>query len=532
MSLACAGICHAIVVGLLATVLLIPTSVAAALSSTTPSQPPEAARAEKLIPQLNDTDASVRRRALLQLNSLGGDALPVIEAASKYTQGSPEVLMRLKRALKILRPRAQREQELKQRNEWLHQFFHDAYNRGGHTNAAWDSIAHRAIDEYLKLTADPLHGPSETRDQLATTLKAAAARGCNDPMIRAMNKLVVVHPDASDVEMPTDRFPGGISEFERSSYPALVKLRLVIQYIATIGAQPTMQENAVLQLLPEVLRTPGLPKGEADALAFAFFDIEDAKNGVPNLSHFVQAYQAAAPEAPGPFLLKAKLDLRLAWEAAHTDKRGFGEPFYVKDAKSNLDRAINLDPTDFRGPTLMITWEGFKADEGADTRHEMEDWFRKATELNPDDYDAYSRRLSYLEPIWHGSDAAMLEFGRECVRTENWRARIPFVLVRAHEWLATNSKDAAQYFAQPQVWQDINAVYSGAVLNFPDNLLYRSEYAKYAARCGHWDVAHEQFEKIGDEPVLSVFVSRTSYDYLRRKAARLAPRSTTAPGGE
>jgi hypothetical protein len=84
------------------------------------------------------------------------------------------------------------------------------------------------------------------------------------------------------------------------------------------------------------------------------------------------------------------------------------------------------------------------------------------------------------------------------------------------------------------VWQEVSEVYEGGLLNFPEDVKRRSEYAKLAAQCGRWDVAREQFRRLGDGPDLSVFISKASYEYLRRKAERLGgggatTRAATAP---
>ena len=62
-------------------------------------------RAQLLIDHLGDPDAAVRHSAQLQLNSLSGDALDIVEKAAARDDLDPETQIRLKNSLAILRPR-------------------------------------------------------------------------------------------------------------------------------------------------------------------------------------------------------------------------------------------------------------------------------------------------------------------------------------------------------------------------------------------------------------------------------------------
>ena len=73
--------------------------------------------------------------------------------------------------------------------------------------------------------------------------------------------------------------------------------------------------------------------------------------------------------------------------------------------------------------------------------------------------------------------------GAECLTTENWRGGIPFIMVWVNEVAADATKDRAVYFLKPSVWADIQEVYDGYLVNFPEDLTRRSEYAKYSCQC-------------------------------------------------
>src|SRR6185312_6587425 len=109
-------------------------------SSTTETA--ETARAKRIVRDLADPDAQTRQLATLQLNSLGADALPVIEEAVK-NDPTPERQRRLQMALKVLRPRAAIERRDADIRNWESSVFHDAYDHNGHKGAAWDVLARK-----------------------------------------------------------------------------------------------------------------------------------------------------------------------------------------------------------------------------------------------------------------------------------------------------------------------------------------------------------------------------------------------------
>ena len=51
----------------------------------------------------------------------------------------------------------------------------------------------------------------------------------------------------------------------------------------------------------------------------------------------------------------------------------------------------------------------------------------------------------------------------------------------------------------PQVWEPLEKVYREYLRHYPESTIYRSEFAKCAAQGGHWKIAKEQFDILGDE---------------------------------
>ena len=140
------------------------------------------------------------------------------------------------------------------------------------------------------------------------------------------------------------------------------------------------------------------------------------------------------PDAETSWLLKGEGNIDLAWQA-----RGGGYANTVNDegwklfkkylaiADEALGRAWNIDPKDPRIAVKMM-WVELGQGTGRDR---MELWFRRAMELDPNDYDACSAKCLYLEPKWYGSIDEMLAFGRACVTNKLWGGRVPLMLVDA-----------------------------------------------------------------------------------------------------
>ncbi|MDB5172377.1 MAG: hypothetical protein JWN51_1150, partial [Phycisphaerales bacterium] len=402
------------------------------------------------------------------------------------------------------------------------------YDKSGHTNAAWDGDAHRAIDLFFPLGPDPLHGPAEPRDAALAAFQAAVDKGCRDPLLLALRGITDGQDAGRSYHTPTGNMTRIIDDLQKENYPAAVKMRVVNGYLRTTNITAGDRALIPISLVTEVAKTSGLPAGELDALANEFYMAQHENHDqFQVLNPFVDAYQRAAPNSAGPRLLRARAKLDAAFTTINNIDHFVNPPLWkqvlpqLKEVEALLQEAWRLDPRDPHAPSLMVGVKMYESEDGGG-EEAMELWFHRAMESDPDSYEACVAKLAYLSPAWHGSAGQMLGFGRECLATENWRAGLPLILVQAHNRLSEGAPDSRQYFERPEVWADIREVFTGAVLNFPNDVNLRCEYAKYAAKCGQWDAAHRQFEIIGDKPVLAVFGSQASYDYLRKKAKHLA----------
>lgn len=244
-----------------------------------------------------------------------------------------------------------------------------------------------------------------------------------------------------------------------------------------------------------------------------------------------KALDKIAPQSSLYFTVQGSFLSTYAWDArgggwadtvTEPNAKLFSER--LAEAETAFEKAWKLDPKNALAPTKMIT----VAMGLGQPRARMEIWFERAMQAEPDNYAACHYKLFYLEPKWLGSEKEMLDFGRQCLKAGNWRMRIPFILIRAHENLSRyprgDRKDYAtqtdrDYFKNGAAWDDIRDVHEGYLKHFPESHGDRSYYAVLACWSGKWAEAHRQFDVLGDKAVVSVFGSKEEYLRLRREAA-------------
>jgi hypothetical protein len=504
-----------------------PVIVSAAGAATGPATRPAAASApsrqaliRRMIRQLDDDDFDVRSAASLRLNSLGGEALPAVRAALDGQMVSPEAAIRLRAALKYVEPRARREAAYREHRAYVVAQWHAAYNGGGHANPAYDADVHRGID---------LFGRDQDAAAAVVAFRAAADKGCDDPLARSLHHLATGKNFGEGEGVVGAGLLTTTRQTMGGSYPPIVKSWLILATTCVLRhADPVMLRRAA-DLLAEAVKSPGLPRAEIGIGAARFSDTlaalgQDTWGGGLMLA---AALEEAAPGTADALAVKGEVMIDQAWAARGNGGASTVTPDRAKlfaerlaQAEDALERAWKLDPTDARAATRMITVKLGQGEAGGG-RQAMETWFARAMDADPDNLPACSKKLYYLYPRWYGSHDEMVRFGRDCLATQNWRGGIPYVLIDAHDAVAQETDDAKAYYEREDVWADFAAVYEGALLNFPDDDYRRSQYATFAARAGRWDVARAQLERLSDRAVLSVFGGKSTLDYYRKKAARL-----------
>jgi hypothetical protein len=142
---------------------------------------------------------------------------------------------------------------------------------------------------------------------------------------------------------------------------------------------------------------------------------------------------------------------------------------------------------------MLRVCRGLGADRGT-----MEGWFRRAMTADPDCRAACRAKLLYLAPKWGGRRADMVAFGRQCARTGNWHAGLPFLLYDAYgDGDYTRPDDPA--FAAAEAWADVREVFEPRLVAVPTDRPAREAYAVVCLTAGRYDAAYHQFHRLATD---------------------------------
>ena len=218
-------------------------------------------------------------------------------------------------------------------------------------------------------------------------------------------------------------------------------------------------------------------------VAFTFDDGPNANT--PAVLDVLKAYNIKATIARGTGY--ANTVTKEGW-------KGFAENLAI--AEKALNRAWELNPKDPRTAVTMI-WVQGDVDSGRD---QIDLWFNRAMENDPNDSTACGAKLVFIEPKYGGSVGDMLDFGRDCVQNTNWGGTVPLVLVDAHNHICNQYIDQSErtnYWKQPDVWADIKSAYERYFQLYPNDASRIPYYAWYAYQAEDWDKLNELIPKLG-----------------------------------
>jgi hypothetical protein len=274
---------------------------------------------------------------------------------------------------------------------------------------------------------------------------------------------------------------------------------------ANYNQQWDKKYRAVEKWWPATVAEPGVPGDDLEDNAWRILRFPAKPGSDQRKEYFDLVYPPLEKSLPAtsdmPWRIKGIFYTDWAWDA-----RGIGLANTVTpegwklfrerlaDSRAALEKAWELNPDEPDTAARMIT----VAMGQSLPRDQMEVWFQRAIRIDADYYGAYERKMTYLEPKWHGSAAELLAFGHECLAGRNWAGSVPFFLVSVHKRLASYEQDKEAYWGGPGVWDDLCAVYVPFLKADPENHYTRSNYCYYACLSGHWEEAARQFKILGD----------------------------------
>lgn len=351
-------------------------------------------------------------------------------------------------------------------------------------------------------------------------IKAARQKGCRDPFLIAMCDVIYYEDRHSNVRDDAQGILDRMNNVFESAYPAVCKLRVGLgglgnlckmqSYLDRMRDDVTPLFNGMPELYGQVMeqfriicRDSSPPERLAVWMAITFMDKLD--RSTPLLERAGPDLEAALAQAgvsPGyQAYVEGDRLISLAWAArgsgwanSVTEEgwRVFGQR--LQEAGELLNKASDQYPTVAAVPAAMITVE---LGQGVGA-YRLNVWFQKAVAIDPGYYSAYSRKMNYLQPRWHGSVREVFQFGVECVQTGLWDKCIPLVLLDGLEGLEGRDDGSDKVFQVPEVWEAIRYTCTEFLERYPQGVCTRTRYLKFAVKAEKWEIAREQIQILGD----------------------------------
>ena len=423
------------------------------------------------------------------------------------------------------------DKQLEYRLKWNLDTLAGDYLRHGRRDPKWDEPAKAGLTNFAMLRVFSGSAPgAEAFAKMPNLIKLAVNRGCDDPLLRYLYARFVMTSEPHSTNELAEAYRQAAEDLSQSEYPAIRKFYAALRAEEALNfggnTPPVVHQwrRRASQYLDEAVQDEAMPPTEVYEACEQL--LEGANRNVVEWPEFYKAFEPIIfknwPSESSLYLLKGTFYKDYAWQArggAYADKvtdqgwRLFGER--LGEAERALIKAWELNPHDERIACQMITVE---LGQGKG-RARMELWFKRATDLNPDYYDAFAAKLYYLEPKWYGSSEDMLAFGRECVNSKKWGGHVPLILRDAHESLVKYlpKQQQAGYWKRPEVWSDLKAAFERFFELNPEDKGWHHDYARYAYWAEQWDVLDRQIPLLGAINY-DFFGGKDEYDKMVRLA--------------
>ncbi|HYF50088.1 MAG TPA: hypothetical protein VEJ63_11820 [Planctomycetota bacterium] len=507
------------------------------------------ARFAALLKKLGGESFADRQNASDELLQLPPEALRLIKEALELPGTDAEVKTRLRKAVPEFESLA-RAEEKKQVDDAIFESTMDnlvgSYKRVGKKDAKWDKLVLKGLEALAK-NFTGRDSSISSLENACILLKKAIDSGCDDPLVAYAYARTVHLSKNTDANLNLRKLHiDAVESLLKSEHSQTFKIQGCMKAGEIIGAtekplQPESQ-NEIDRYADLALQharstwtgkklTPALKQDVrvvVNIFSQAYAYTGNRMKGVEKLLALVKEL---FPESNLAGTFRGEAYVKYAWDA-----RGSGWASTVTDegwklmrerlavAEEALTAAWKHDPKDVYPPLAMI---GVELGQGKG-RDVMELWFKRACDADPGNYEVYLRKLYYLEPKWHGSEEDLLSFGKECLASNKWAEKVPFILVDAHNAVCRSRQNNENYFENPNVYSDIKEVYEGYLKRFPSDHFRRSEYAKYAHYCGDWNKVHELFTILGDNADWRAFNSAMDMVKLRVDAQLKTKKQATS----
>jgi hypothetical protein len=416
----------------------------------------------------------------------------------------------------------------------------DAFLAGGHTKAPWADAATKAMEAYARRCARSQIGyvGVEYQDFLEA-LKVALDAGCDDPLIRYWQYRFYDlnhsdfgwEPERYSPEKRAQLCRDVLRRLPETRYPAWLRVHMLLNtwnYMVfdqkkkpglLIEAELESVEKEFWRVFAEVAGAQDRSSQEsAYDIGVTLCDNSDREAKWKSVDKVFEAAQTARwvrLAVEGHYLVSSAWDARGDGPGSTVTPEGgklFAQRLVV--ARDRLESAWREEPSFAKSAVSMI-----EVTKGLNLgRDEMERWFRRAMEADPDCFAACRCKLEWLMPKWYGTQEQVDEFAYQCYRTKNWHAHIALLLDVDRIMYPIVNQYVIPPSSDPVTWRNNKAVYEGYLKEYPEDRYARSRYAVVCVRSGRPDVAAEQFKALKDRPWTWMFQSRQQYERYREIA--------------
>jgi tetratricopeptide (TPR) repeat protein len=430
---------------------------------------------------------------------------------------------------------------------WFYDLFAESYLEHGKRDRAWDAEALQAAALAARYWG---RDPERVEPyEVLSAAKKAYDKGCDDPLIGLIRAEMLLLLEDDDSRDAARALTSGAAQMAHSSLPPLIRFWILngsIHVASWSRLGPTKERIAgesrlAAGLIGEVLADKDAPAWFVRR-TFPYLTRDRSKryNRLEEFARYHGAIIAADPEGSLGPTFKGFFYDRHAWEArgggwagSVTEKgwKLFRERLEV--AYEALMKAVERDPSNSDAYAKLIdVGRGL----GQPYRRQLE-YFAKAFEADPQNWQPYQNMIWSLTPRWGGSEAAMREFAEACfariVSNPDADIRHARVMVKMHrhlgdrEYRRSDVQDERisleqRYWSRAIVWQDVQRVYDAILEKRPNSRLSKSEYASWATDCRQWEAARRLYQELGDELVAAPFGSRERAERDRLEAVNAA----------
>lgn len=419
------------------------------------------------------------------------------------------------------------------RYQWLLANSAGDYLKVGTRNAKWDSLVLQAFTNQSRARMKLDNG------NWGDAILKASEAGCTDPLVGYWR----VRADYGDADRATmaslSLWTNGASALAHSGYSPYRKFYASLRAFEAMRAtrkaiQPDTPErtnwtvafsfymNSARINAAAVAGDPQAPAEEVLLLVEDFFSATEWAS--ESRQRFVDQVEPALlrghPTAPQTGHLLGSIAVIRAWLARGNDYADKTSDKQFRDFETGLDKAEQLLIKAWKTqPRVETAIHMMQIQLGrANSRNELEHWFREGMALQPNSYATARAKYYYLEPKWHGSREEQHEFAVECVASTDWGGNVPQIMLDYYADIEPSDLSSkADFYARPEVWSDVQKALNQLLKLNPEESGWHYNFFKFAYFAGDWTVAARELEAMGEVDDYTYFGGKEQFNEMTKR---------------